>query len=521
VQSARLPPAVKQRLEAQLAADATGDAAAMVRAALAGHNADRALIALDAVDQVASRSQQAAQRLGPDLRLALIRGVAERRTPAANGEAGILGVEQARRAAEAVAAMPEAQFIQLGVLLSNAGGDLAAGASASADAERALLLKAAGARAEVLRASRSDEIAQQRGQVSMTQAERAMAELGDFAAGIRGAPRDSLIRSTTALDLEPDQNTSASDPLAMLGADARSDNDGLYQRYESTCGPTTAQMARAEADPIFARRLWTDAGDPTGDSATAKQQLSMLNAVYFFDGRNPDREIHLRRPELASFRATGDLPPGILLERGETTLRLANQRRAEVARLAKASHLPDESQRELGRWLAGGELAAKPLRSAAQALEAVRRANGGSPTEAEVALMRQSPVRAEAGMRAELALNALARGATGTTYRWRPVDFAGRRPLPPKAALVDEVASHLERGRSVAISLGSPNLPGGHFLLMSDVRGQGAEQRFLVSDPFSGRTAWVSRGELRDPKSGWPRKHFELGWTQLTGFHTE
>ncbi len=36
-----------------------------------------------------------------------------------------------------------------------------------------------------------------------------------------------------------------------------------------------------------------------------------------------------------------------------------------------------------------------------------------------------------------------------------------------------------------------------HWMLLSAVEGEGAERRFLVSDPDGGRTVWVSDADLR------------------------
>jgi hypothetical protein len=45
-------------------------------------------------------------------------------------------------------------------------------------------------------------------------------------------------------------------------------------------------------------------------------------------------------------------------------------------------------------------------------------------------------------------------------------------------------------------------------MMISDTRGEGAGKKYLVSDPWSGKTAWVKQSEIQDFDSNWPQKHF-------------
>ena len=45
-------------------------------------------------------------------------------------------------------------------------------------------------------------------------------------------------------------------------------------------------------------------------------------------------------------------------------------------------------------------------------------------------------------------------------------------------------------------------------MMISDVRGEGANKKYLVSDPWTGKTAWVKQSELQNFGSNWPQTYF-------------
>ena len=64
-----------------------------------------------------------------------------------------------------------------------------------------------------------------------------------------------------------------------------------------------------------------------------------------------------------------------------------------------------------------------------------------------------------------------------------------------RGAAMDDIASRVSRGEDVPFrAQWQPS--GGHALIVSDVRGQGNNQRFLVTDPWDGRTSWISRQDF-------------------------
>lgn len=160
---------------------------------LASPNAKQAIGTYERVLGMAQGSPQAAQRLPPELRHALARGVADPRATTTTGQEGILLQPQAELAAQTLMHMPQAQFEQAKTLLARAGQGGAHGfneARADPWAERAYLLKFIAQRSERLRATPAD--ANARG--SDTEASRAMDEISGIADDMRAMSRTQLIR---------------------------------------------------------------------------------------------------------------------------------------------------------------------------------------------------------------------------------------------------------------------------------------------------------------------------------------
>ncbi len=478
----------------------------LIQIALSGHNAERAITFYDELSTLLRKTPEAKHRLTPSIQAALLRSVSERRTPDDTGQAGLMGVAQAVLAAQSVAAMPQKQFQKLNALLSAAGG-------AAADTERGLLLKSVAARAEQLRPSQTDDSALARGQVATSQADRAMEEISLFAKEIRGLPRALLMRSTTLLDIESQTNTSDIDPLKLISSDdARSDNDGLYQRFETSCVPTTAQLTMGEIDPIFARKLWVEMGDKTERSLIATQQLDLHAVPEFFEADGTS--VALLSEELAAYQKDGTLPEGYSVKRGTSSLRIAQEARAFVTQLKP--RLEAMQHEALRSYLFGNDMTRGGLEEALKALETLRQHNNGQPTDELVQLMRANPPLPNTLVNYSIGLNALANTSNAHFWESGPVVEAEASPTTNQ---VDSIEALLVNGKSVPIRIGTDE--GGHAMLASDVRGIGPEKKILISDPYSGRTAWVLTSEILDADSKWPTKYFELSWPKLTGFYVE
>ncbi|HEY7161819.1 MAG TPA: hypothetical protein VH815_11195, partial [Acidobacteriota bacterium] len=195
-------------------------------------------------------------RLSGETVRTLTRGVAEPKANGSNGREGIMGQQQAVDAAKTMMRMPQGEFDRLKTTLSQAGqkdGKPIPGADPYA--ERALILKSVAARDDEL----SSPNATDRYLQSVNKPGKSMEEIQKYADDIRGTPRQKLIEQSTVLDVD------GGNP------------NGMLQRYHDSCGPTVSQMARAEADPIYAKKLHEEAvysGD--SNSNIAKEQKELL-----------------------------------------------------------------------------------------------------------------------------------------------------------------------------------------------------------------------------------------------------
>lgn len=337
---------------------------ALINDALASGNPDRAL---RTYMELAPLRAQHPSRLTPDIVRSLVMGVGTSRTSASQGREGVLGQDSAIRAAKTLIDMPQSQYNLIASALNQAGQG--GSPQASAETERALILKAVAARDERLSNPNFLDYALMALGLPMG----GVSSILTFANQIRGMSRASLIENTSVLDLDND------------GTD-----EALQQRFSASCGPTTAQITKAESDPIYALRLH-------------------------------DEPIH-------STSTTGDIA--------------------------------DEQERVL---------------EANDGVAVARGTAGG------------------VGMTLSPALNEIAGAATDRTYTAQSVtnSSAGRTQA------MNDMEYYLRRGIDVPIRVEWSN-GGGHFLLASDVRGQSPNREFLITDPWTGRTGWVSEADIAD-----------------------
>lgn len=165
----------------------------LLQQVLESPNASRAIGTYERVLAMSRESPLAAQRLAPEVRHALVKGVADPRATTTTGHEGILVQPQAELAARTLLHMPQAQFEQAKSLLARAGQGGAHGlneARADAWAERSYILKFIAQRSERLRATPAD--AASRG--ADTEASRAMDEISGIAEDMRAMSRTQLIR---------------------------------------------------------------------------------------------------------------------------------------------------------------------------------------------------------------------------------------------------------------------------------------------------------------------------------------
>ncbi|MFZ5470211.1 MAG: hypothetical protein ACOZIN_12320 [Myxococcota bacterium] len=322
-----------------------------------------------------------------------------------------------------------------------------------ASLRRGLLLRAMAARADAL-------LSGQR-----------LPELRAFASRLGTLTAAKLREKATALDLDSRHSSSAFDPSALWdnqglirdrgGNDQATDNDGLFQRFTASCGPTVVQMMIAEADPVAAFALH-DAGltsDATHDGVAAFQKKLLRELGGVAIGR---REVQLRA-------------------------RLGNA----IGRLRRSRELNAAEANALSRYaLDQGPLDEK----AKHALGVVRSTFKGFPDAKSLARLRKESLpRSDEGIGTEDFLRVLNRHVaplTGARYALTspPDGFARGQAWRH----LDSVEKALRRGFDVPFGIDEP----AHWMLLTAVRGKAPDRAFLVSDPDGGRTTWVTEKDL-------------------------
>ncbi|WP_147444647.1 hypothetical protein [Corallococcus sp. CA053C] len=377
--------ALQGRLATMSPADRTHATEFLRQNVLNTPNADRATRTyLDLTAMQATRPD----RLSRDTVETLTRAVAEPRGTGAAGQEGVMGPSQARDAARAVIGMTGRDFNTLQGALQNAGtrnGQAVPGADPQM--ERALTLKAVGARrGELESPGLFDRIRNTFGDTT-----REIDDVARFAGQIAGTPRAELARTSTVIA-----------PNGGAGA--------LQQRFDDSCVPTAQQIARADADPIYARQLH---GEP----------IHSLNA-----------STAIGREQRATLEANGGV--------------------------------------------------ARPR-------------NGGTGPSLGVTDTAMRDI-----------LNAGVAPSNNHRYTTHTV---ADNPQSRQAAL-DRSDRLLRDGIDVPIAV-LWNGGGGHALMLSDVRGQGANREYLVTDPMQGRTSWLRGSDIAAGNTNFGPGTGRLGFT--------
>lgn len=88
-------------------------------------------------------------------------------------------------------------------------------------------------------------------------------------------------------------------------------------------------------------------------------------------------------------------------------------------------------------------------------------------------------------------MNVMASPITSRTYS---TQSAGATPASRTAAL-NQMEKLLDQGVDVPIRVGWPG-GSGHFQLCSDVQGTAPNRQFLISDPWTGHSGWISETSI-------------------------
>ncbi|MDP7038641.1 MAG: hypothetical protein QGI45_05745, partial [Myxococcota bacterium] len=299
---------------------------------------------------------------------------------------------------------------------------------------------------------------------------KALDELLHFAQRLKGLSPAELEKRATVLDLHPLENTSDIDALGFWDRrgvihdrtqnDQDADNDGLFQRFTASCGPTVIQMMLAEADPLSAFAIHRSGIQSSSDQdAVADFQKDLLER---FEGIAVGRE-------QASIRS-----------------RLKNA----LGRLRRYGHITPTQSKAVLAYCEGGQ---KLHAAGKMALRTLRRDYAGFPSKVQINVLRGGSASRDAGMTTAgfiKALNETMGPLTGATYAMTvpPNGFARGEARHH----IDAVARALRSGHDVPFGMQEP----AHWLLLSAVKGRGARRQFLVSDPDAGRTAWIKEADL-------------------------
>lgn len=476
--------AIKERTQGLSGAALVQEMAALKRA-MSGPNADRALATYSDLSKLAATDPKAKERLTPEVMAMMVSGVGDRRTDSDRGQSGILGGRQARDSAQGLLSMNDSDYKKTVELLHQAGTDKDGKEIPGADphAEQALILKAIAARKQQFKAVDEGAVDKVLGVLGLhdSPAAKAAKDIEGFAKDIRGTKRDELIRTTAVIDI-----------------DGAKDDDGLKQRYSHTCVPTTAQMVKGEADPIYARKLNREGlGNLDTESETAKEQRKELEAG-----------------------------------NGQAVSRQGAEDRAKVregmVKLKEEGRLTPQQQANLARYLRGWAPEKEDtVEDRNKAIAELRKVQGGHPTDAELARIRDDGDKVGTGMDEQKGLNNIASSTTDINYQ----RTATKGNLESQQKEIDAA---LKDGQSVPFSISGGSLanikaakddpdgtkkvlirdPGtgkeewftqdevlqgsGHAMLLSDVRtDKDGKKRYLMSDPMSGATRWVSEADLK------------------------
>jgi hypothetical protein len=273
----------------------------------------------------------------------------------------------------------------------------------------------------------------------------ALGEITGFAEGIRGEDVSKLSSQTSLRD---------------TGGDS-----GLRQKYTMSCGPTSIQIVHGEADPIYASSV----------SKTSKHSLSYQNTV----GKEQEGLlVHAAAPRLLKDRYTKFLADAGAAAAGDAA-----------------------NWGALTNWMGGNAADAAKLASG----KALAKAKGY--TDAEIADFKKY----NAGLTSEPGLSVVdfqnrltaAKLTTITNVNYPLKQFT--KANPPKDADLQNMWNRLWRGNDILIGVMWTG-GGGHYMTLTDIMGDPAKgvstRKFLLSDPWEGRSEWISGADLKAGKFG-------------------
>lgn len=416
-------------------------------------NTSRGTRALAAVDAIAASDIHTPARITERIRELLALGVALPREEGNDLQLeGVLSVNSAVRAAEAIVSMPAREY--MGVLMQ-----LQLVGSQSAMLQQFNLLKSL--------AARRDELMDPAG------ATAAFEETEGLADGMREMTEDEVLENTTVVQREAGGST------------------GMVQRYTMSCNVTSAAVVRAEADPVEALRL-----NQNGERAITELGGEIAGET--------EASLESHRGNVATARDTSAVTNAV---NGAITA-LASS--APIDELTAVSDYLANRPFDNAKYQAGIAKIRQHLGQQGfpndQAMRIVRETAGGGPTpgmdDTELATEWNGALGVDdvTGQIATSdfdnnlwALYTADNNGDGNADRLIP------NPVPTNwqsgiRGLLDRARPRLESGEDVAFNVYWHG-GGGHTMTFLDVRTDGGN-RFLIHDTWTGTTAWVDQTDI-------------------------
>jgi hypothetical protein len=361
------------------------------------------------------------------------------------GQAGHLGINTANNAADALIMMQQKDFDNIKSLLEKSGDDF------GEVAKKATLLKAVAAR-------KNDLIA------GGPQSAMQMFVLELFAGIIRGMDQDVMIEATHVAD--------------------RGSDEGLQQRYTTSCGPTSIEIVQGEFDPIYAFGLSGDDRKSLseGDLAAAEQKriLESYRGKDTAVPRDVQKDWDTLIAAVNTYYASATWKQKLHIRRVVSYL----SGRAGLSRLTKPGI-------KILKSLGTGVDIDKRLPEFRRLYAVLGKAPG--MTNAQFAKAAEEEMGDDSG-----------REFKETAIKYKEKMIRGKKELRGNINKhFKKLNKALFRGDSVPFGV-MWNTGGGHFMVFIDMRqekkGKKTRRYYLVSDPWHGKSVWMSSTDLSKGK---------------------
>lgn len=414
----------------------------------ASPNADRAKQARRELKKKKTADTNSPARITDDLIETMVMSVASPMNESDDkGSAGILGIQSAIDAADALMMVRQEDYDKIMGILSQSGDNL------GEVAKQATLIKALAAR-------KTDLLA------AGPQTAEAMQELDEFAAEIKDMDKDEMVSKTHASD--------------------RGSGQGLQQRFTMSCGPTSIMIVKGDFDPVYALKL----------SKEGKHGLA-------FDGDIADEQKGL----LEGTNGVDTAVPREVEDDWNTTVAAVNTFMSSATN-AQKSNLRNYF-RELAGTAFNATKAAAGKTLTKTIVPAIAIDTRDAEWKKFYALLGNAPGwgnttfanNAQAEMGADTK-----RDFSETAINYKSKLIAGKTELRGGIRKhFKPLNKALFRGQSVPLGVMWAG-GGGHFMVFSDIKteeeGGKKVKYYLVSDPWEGHSGWMSRKDLIQGKFG-------------------